>query len=84
MTAIQEYCHEIWHWIYKDYEKDMADYPVDKHGKYVFGKNSVWDFIEGSASYKCDELFNKFKIPSNISGEYQKALVYYNEKKDMI
>ncbi|MCL2586799.1 MAG: hypothetical protein FWE31_01000 [Firmicutes bacterium] len=78
---LQEYCHEVWHWIHKDYEhSNSMTYPIDARGRYKFGINPDWDYMEGRATAKSRKLMEKFGLPNNITEEYTKAEEYYNSK----
>jgi len=82
----QEYCHEVWHWIHKDYAQyDDATYPKHADNSYKFGINLDWDFREGRAVAKSRELFALFNIPSNIENypDYVEAEKFYNKNKEL-
>jgi hypothetical protein len=90
---IQELAHEIWHWLYEDYKMPMENYPKDVNGKYRFGMNKDFDYIEGRACFQAEKIFFegracfqaekiffRTKIESNLSGEYKKSFIYYKEE----
>ena len=82
-TKCEEYCHEIMHWIYKDYEISMDNYPKDANGRYRFNNGCGWDYREGRAVVESKILFDSFPELTNqyiFHEEYKKAADFYKEK----